>query len=231
MTSLSYRGHRFPAEIIQHAIWIYLRFTLSYRDVEELLAERGLDLSYETIRRWVLKFGPVLARRLRQRRPLPSDRWHLDEMVVRIAGKRMYLWWAVDQEGEILDILVQSRPDKRAAVRLMRKLLKKQGFAPKLAVTDKLPSYGAAFRALGLTCRHEQGRRMNNRAENSHQVVRRRERKMQRFKSAGSAQRFLSTHAAVYNTFNLQRHLVSRPTLRICRADAAAHWHAAVVAG
>jgi putative transposase len=168
MTSLSYRGHRFPVPIIQHAIWLYLRFTLSYRDVEELLAERGLDLSYETIRRWVLKFGPLVARGLRQRRPRPGDRLHLDEMVVRMAGRRMYLWRAVDQEGEILDILVQSRWDKRAAERLMRKLLKKQDFAPNLAVTDKLPSYAAAFRALRLSCRHEQGLRMNIRAENSH---------------------------------------------------------------
>ena len=228
MTSLSYRGHRFPAPIIQHAIWLYIRFTLSYRDVEELLAERGLDLSYETIRRWVLKFGPLLARRLRQRRPRPGDFWHLDEMVVRIAGRRMYLWRAVDQEGEILDLLIQPRRDKRAAVRLMRKLLKKQGFAPKRAVTDKLPSYAAAFRDLGLTCRHEQGLRTNNRAENSHQVARRRERKMQRFKSAGSAQRFLSVHAAVHNTFYLQRHLISRSTLRKFRAEAMTHWQAAV---
>jgi putative transposase len=157
MTSPSYRGHRFPAAIIQHAIWLYLRFTLSYRDVEELLAERGLDLSYETVRRWVLKFGPLLARRLRQRRPWPGNRCHLDEMVVRITGKRMYLWRAVDQEGEILDILVQPRRDKRAAVRLMRK----HGFAPRVAVTDKLRSYGAAFQALRLTCRHEQGLRIN----------------------------------------------------------------------
>ena len=168
--------------------------------MEELLAERELDLSYETIRRWALKFGPLLARRQRQRRPRPGNYWHLDEMVVRIAGRRMYLWRAVDQEGEILDLLIQPRRDKGAAVMLMRKLLKKQGFAPKRAVTDKLPSYAAAFRELRLTCRHEQGLRTNNRAENSHQVVRRRERKMQRFKSAGSAQRFLSIHAAVHNT-------------------------------
>jgi len=222
MTLLSYRRHRFPPEIIQHAIWLYLRFTLSYRDVEELLAERGVEISYETVRRWVLKFGPVIARRLRWRRPQPGDRWHLDEMVVRIAGKRMYLWRAVDHEGEVLDMLVQRRRDSRAALRLMRKLLKKQGFAPKLLVTDKLGSYASAFRRLGLSCPHEQELRKNNRAENSHQVVRRRERKLQRFKSARSAQCFLSMHAAVHNTFNLQRHLVSRSTLRIFRAEAAA---------
>jgi putative transposase len=210
MDQLSYRGHRFPPPIIRHAIWLYLRFTLSYRDVEELLAERGLEVSYETVRRWVLKFGPGFARRLRRSRPRPSDRWHLDEMVVRIAGKRMYLWRAVDHEGEVLDMLVQRRRDKRAALRLMRKLLKKQGFAPKLLTTDKLGSYGSAFRELRLTCPHQQGLRANNRAENSHQAVRRRERKMQRFKSSGSAQRFLNMHAAVHNTFNLQRHLISR---------------------
>jgi putative transposase len=187
MAPLCYRRHRFPPEIIQHAIWLYLRFTLSYRDVEELLAERGLDISYETVRRWVLKFGPAIARRLRQRRPRPSDRWHLDEMVVRIAGERLYLWRAVDDEGEVLDMLVQRRRDSWAALRLMRKLLKKQGFAPKLLVTDKLRSYACAFRRLRLTCRHEQGLRKNNRAENSHQAVRRRERKLQQFKSARSA--------------------------------------------
>jgi putative transposase len=119
MALLSYRRHRFPPEIIQHAIWLYLRFTLSYRDVEELLAERGLNISYETVRRWVLKFGPAIARRLRRRRPRPSNRWHLDEMVMRIAGKRMYLWRAVDHEGEVLDLLVQRRRDCRAALRLM----------------------------------------------------------------------------------------------------------------
>src|SRR5712672_3552994 len=230
MDQLSYRRHRFPPPVIQHAIWLYLRFTLSYRDVEELLAERGLEVSYETVRRWVLKFGSRIARRLRRSRPRPTDRWHLDEMVVRIAGRQMYLWRAVDHEGEVLDMLVQRRRDKRAALRLMRKLLRKQGFAPKLLITDKLDSYGAVFRHLRLTCPHEQGLRKNNRAENSHQTVRRRERKMQRFKSAGSAQRFLSMHAAVHNTFNLQRHLISRWTLRIFRAEAAANWHAAIAA-
>jgi putative transposase len=182
------------------------------------------------VRRWVLKFGPAIARRLRQRRPRPSDRWHLDEMVVRIAGERLYLWRAVDDEGEVLDMLVQRRCDSRGALRLMRKLLKKQGFVPKLLVTDRLPSYASAFRRLRLTCRHEQGLRKNNRAENSHQAVRRRERKLQRFKSPRSAQRFLSMHAAVHNTFNFQGHLISRSTLRIFRAEATAEWRNAVAA-
>jgi putative transposase len=230
MAEMSYRRHRFPPMIIQHAVWLYLRFTLSYRDVEELLAERGLDISYETVRCWVLKFGPMIARRLRRCRPRPSNRWHLDEVVVRIAGRQMYLWRAVDHEGEVLDILVQRRRDTRAALRLMRKLLKKQGFTPKFLVTDKLRSYASAFRCLRLNCPHEQGLRANNRAENSHQAVRRRERKMQRFKSARSAQRFLSMHAAIHNTFNLQRHLVSRSMLRIFRAEAADQWRNAVAA-
>jgi putative transposase len=151
-------------------------------------------------------------------------------MVIRVAGERMYFWRAVDHEGEVLDMLVQRRRDTRAALRLMRKLLKKQGFPPKLLITDKLRSYAAAFRRLRLTCPHEQGLRMNNRAENSHQAVRRREHKMQRFKSARSAQCFLSMHAAVHNTFNLQRHLVSRSTLRIFRAEAADQWRNAVAA-
>ena len=211
MSFVSYRRHRFPPVVIQHAVWLYLRFTLSYRGVEELLAERGLDISYETVRSWVSKFGPIIARRLRQCRPRPSDRWHLDEMVVRIAGKRMYLWRAVDHEGEILDVLVQRRRDSRAALRLMRRLLKKHGSTPKLLVTDKLRSYASTFRQLRLTCRHEQGLRQNNRVENSHQVVRRRERKLQRFKSAKSAQRFLNMHAAVHNSFNLQRDLIFDP--------------------
>ena len=217
MQSISYARHRFPPEVIRHAVWLYLRFALSYRDVEELLAERGLNVAYETVRRWVQKFGPLFARNLRRLRPKPSGTWHLDEMAVRIGGKRMWLWRAVDSEGEVLDILVQSKRDTKAALRLMRKLLTKQGFAPAVLVTDKLGSYGAARRELGsygaarrelgLSVRHEQGLRKNNRAENSHQPVRRRERKQQRFKSAGSAQRFLSAHAAVHNTFNRPCHV------------------------
>src|SRR5918997_5985826 len=157
MQPISYARHQFPAEIIWHAVWLYLRFTLSYRDVEELLAERGIEVSYESARRWVLKFGPAFARNLRRLRPRPSDTWHLDEMVVSIQGKRMYLWRAVDSEGEILDLLVQPKRDRAAALRLMRKLLRKQGYAPRVLVTDRLRSYASAHRQLGLAARHEQG--------------------------------------------------------------------------
>ncbi len=230
MRPISYARHQFPPDLIRHAVWLYLRFTLSFRDVEDLLAERGIEVSYETIRRWVLKFGPAFARELRQRRPRPSSQWHLDEMSVAIGGERVWLWRAVDHEGEVLDLLVQRSRDKAAAMKLMRKLLKKQGYAPEVLVTDKLRSYAAARTAIGMTARHEQGLRANNRAENSHQPVRRRERKMQRFKSPGSAQRFLSVHAAVYNTFNVQRHLISRPTLRLFRAEAMTYWNAATAA-
>jgi transposase-like protein len=230
MTTISYARHQFPPAIIRHAVWLYFRFTLSYRDVEDLLAERGLDISYETVRRWVLKFGPLFARELRSRRHRPTSQWHLDEMAVLIGGKQFWLWRAVDDEGEVLDLLVQRRRDKNAAVKLMRKLIKKQGFAPDVLVTDKLRSYGAAKAALGLSALHEQGLRKNNRAENSHQPVRRRERKMQRFKSPGSAQRFLSTHAVVHNTFNVQRHLTSRATLRVLRDEALQMWRAATAA-
>ena len=224
MDQLSYCRHRFPAIVIQNAVWLYCRFTLSYRDVEDLLAERGLDVSYETVRRWVLKFGQIYAKQIGRGRPRPTGRWHLDEMVVMIRGKRFYLWRAVDSEGEVLEFLVQSRRNTKAALRLMRKLLKKQGFAPSTIVTDKLRSYGSAHRALGLSAEHEQGLRKNNRGENSHQPVRRRERKMQRFKSPASAQRFLAIHGAVYNLFNVQRHLISRRTLRLFRGQAFDQW-------
>jgi len=230
MKRISYRRHRFPGSIIQHAVWLYFRFPLSYRDIEDMLAERGVDVTYETVRRWALKFGQTFARKLRRLRPRPDCRWHLDEMFVSINGKRMYLWRAVDSEGEVLDILVQSCRNRKAALKLMRKLLKKQGFIPDAFVTDKLPSYAAALGDLGMDGRHVTGGRSNNRAENSHLPVRQRERRMQRFKSAKSAQRFLSTHAAVYNTFYTQRHLISRRTLRVFRTAAMEQWCAAVAA-
>ena len=225
MQRISNPRYRFPSVIIQDAVWLYFRFPLSYRDVEDLLAERGIDVSYETVRRWALKVGQAYARRLRTTRPRPDARWHLDEVFVSIAGKRMYLWRAVD--GEVLDILVQSRRNKKTALKMMRGLLKKQGFVPVTFVTDKLPSYGAALKDLGLARHHGFGGRKNNRAENSHLTVRQRERRMQRFKSARSAQRFLSIQATVYNTFNVQRHLISRKTLRQFRNQAMGLWQTA----
>ena len=231
MQPISFKRHRFPPDAIRLAVWLYFRFTLSVRDVEELLAQRGIEASREAVRCWVNKFGPLIAANLRRRRLPPTGRWHLDEMVVRIAGVRMYLWRAVDDEGEVLDILVQKRRNKQAAIKLLRKLLKNTGVHPETITTDKLASYGAALRDLGLTDRHRPGgMRENNRVENSHLVIRRRERKQQKFKSPGSAQRFLSTHTAVYNSFNTQPHLISRSTLRMVRAEAHHAWVAATMA-
>ncbi len=230
MTKISYAGRRFPPEIIQQAIWLYLRFTLSFRDVEDWLAERGIAVSYETVRHWVNHFGPIIAADLRKRRPKPHSIWHLDEVYLKIDGRMLYLWRAVDAEGEVLDVLVQSKRNKHAALKLMRKLLKKYAFVPERLITDDLRSYSAAAHALGIESRHGRGRWENNRAENSHQPTRQRERKMQRFKSAGSAQKFLSSHAAVYNTFNVQRHLTSAQTHRTLRAAAMNTWREAVAA-
>ena len=230
MTKISYSGYRFPPEIIHQAIWLYLRFTLSFRDVEDLLAERGIAISYETVRRWVNHFGPIIAAELRKRRPKPHSIWHLDEVYLKIDGRMVYLWRAVDAEGEVLDVLVQSKRNKHAALKLMRKLLRKYAVVPERLVTDDLRSYRAATLDLGIDHLHDRGRWKNNRAENSHQPTRRRERKMQRFKSAGSAQKFLSTHAAAYNTFNVQRHLTSAKSHRVLRAAAMTTWREAVAA-
>ena len=230
MSHVSYSRHRFPHEIIQHSVWLYYRFAISLRDVEDLLAERGIDVSYETVRRWAHKFGPAYARRIRLHRPRPSSRWHLDEVFVRIGGKVHYLWRAVDDEGEVLDILVQSKRDRMATLKFMRKMLKRQGYVPDTIVTDRLRSYGAALRELSLTGHHVTGGRSNNRAEVSHQPTRQRERQHRRIRSPGSAQKFLSTHAAIYNQFNTQRHLISRPTLKASRAAAFAEWQEVVAA-
>jgi putative transposase len=229
MKKTSFKRHRFSSKVISHAIWLYARFTLSYRDVEDLLAERGLDVSYETIRRWFRKFGTSIASNLRKSRPVPSDYWHLDEMVIMIRGKRHWLWRAVDNDGEVLDFLVQPKRNAKAALKLMRKLLKRQGFAPTRIVTDKLRSYHVAFKKLGLKAEHIDNKRENNRAENSHQPVRRHERKMQKFKSPGSAQRFINVQSATYNTFYLQRHLINRSILKQNRHEAMRVWNACSV--
>src|ERR1700758_4273061 len=196
-----YAGYRYPAEIISYAVWLYFRFPLSLRMVEEMLAARGISVTYETIRQWGLKFGREFANRIRRRAPQRGDKWHLDEVVITIAGKKHWLWRAVDQEGFVLDVLVQSRRDKKAAKRLLRKLLKRQLQAPRVLITDKLRSYGAAKREIMPGVEHRQHKGLNNRTENSHQPTRRRERVMKRFKSPRQVQRFLSAHDQLANGF------------------------------
>jgi putative transposase len=220
----SYAGHRFPPEVISHAVWLYFRFPLGLRMVEELLAARGILVSHETVRQWARKFGQALANRIRRRLPCPGDKWHLDEVVITIAGKKHWLWRAVDQDGVVLDVLVQSRRDKRAAKRLLRKLLKRQGRAPRVMVTDKLASYPAAKKELIPGVEHRRHKGLNNRAENSHQPTRRRERQMKRFKSAGQAQRFLSAHDQINNLFQLRRDHVTASAYRAARTRVFELW-------
>src|SRR5215207_7295859 len=206
-----YKNHRFPVEIIGHVVWLYFRFCLSFCDVEELLSERGIQVTYEAIRKWCRKFGQQCANQLRRRRPRPGDKWHLDEVVLPIKGERHYLWRAVDQDGTVLDILVQRRRNKRAAKKFFRKLLKGLTYVPRVIVTDKLKSYEAAKREILPGVEHRQHRYLNNRAENSHQPTRQRERRMQRFKSPGQAQRFLSAYGPIVQHFRPRRHRFSAP--------------------
>ena len=219
-----YAGHRFPAEIISHAIWLYFRFPLGLRMVEEMLAARGILVSHETVRQWARKFGQALANQIRRRLPGAGDKWHLDEVAITIAGTKHWLWRAVDQDGFVLDVLVQNRRDKRAAKRLLRKLLKKQGRPPRVLITDKLASYPAAKREVMPGVEHRRHRGLNNRAENSHQPTRRRERQMKRFKSAGQAQRFLSAHDQINNLFPLRRDHLPATDYRAARRRAFAVW-------
>src|ERR671929_273243 len=219
-----YAGYRFPAEVISQAVWLYFRFPLSLRMVEEMLAARGITVTHETIRQWALKFGQEFANRIRRRLPRAGDKWHLDEVAIRIAGVQHWLWRAVDQTGMVLDVLVQSRRDKRAAKRLLRKLLKRQCRAPRVMVTDRLPSYGAAKQDLMPGVEHRRHKGLNNRAENSHQPTRRRERQMKRFKSARQAQRFLSAHDQIANLFHLRRDHVTAAEYRSARARAFEVW-------
>src|SRR6185436_6503784 len=191
-----YAGYRFPGEVISHAVWLYFRFPLSLRMVEEMLAARGIDVSHETVRQWARKFGQAFANQIRRRLPGPGDKWHLDEVCLMIRGKKHWLWRAVDQDGVVLDVLVQSRRDKKAAKRLLRKLLKKQGRAPRVLVTDKLASYGAAKDEVMPSVEHRRHKGLNNRAGNSHQPTRRRERQMKRFKSPGQDQLAITAQRA-----------------------------------
>ncbi len=207
-TSVSlYHRHRFPAEIISHRVWLYFRFTLSFRDVEEILAMRGVTLSYETVREWCFKFGQTYANGVRRKSPRPGDRWHLDEVFLKINGRVHYLWRAVDQDGDALDILVQRRRDRKAAKKFFRKLLKGLRYVPRLIITDKLKSYSAAKAEVMPGVEHRQHKYQNNRAENSHQPTRLREKVMRRFKSAGHAQRFLSVFGIITSFFRVGRHL------------------------
>jgi putative transposase len=209
-----YKRHRFPAEIISHGVWLYFHFCLSYRDVEELMAARGIILTYEAVRYWCRKFGQAYANQLRHRRPRPGDKWHLDEVFLTIRGECHYLWRAVDQDGHILDILVQRRRDKKAAKKFFRKLLKGLRYVPRVIVTDKLRSYGAAKREVLPGAEHRQHRYLNNRAENSHQPTRQREQRMGRFKSPGHAQRFLAAYGLIASHFRPRRHQLSSPVYR-----------------
>src|SRR6185295_2452944 len=228
-TKSPYAGYRYPPEIISHAVWLSFRFPLSLRMVEEMLAARGIVVSHETVRQWGRKFGQTFANRIRRRLPCAGDKWHLDEVCLMIRGKKHWLWRAVDQDGIVLDVLVQSRRDKKAAKRLLRKLLKRRTRVPRVMVTDKLASYGAAKAEVMPSVEHRRHKGLNNRAENSHQPTRRRERQMKRFKSAGQAQRFLSAHDQINNLFHLRRDHITASQYRAARTQAFQTWAAVTV--
>ena len=223
--SSSYKGHRYPGEIIAHCVWLYHRFPLSFREVEELMLVRGVVVSYETIRAWGAKFGQAYANQLRRRRARPGDKWHLDEVFVKINGAQRYLWRAVDQHGNVLDILVQSRRNAKAATKFFRRLLKGLRYVPRVIVTDKLASYQVAHREIVPSVAHRRSKYLNNRAENSHQPTRQRERAMKRFKSARHAQRFLSAFSGISPHFRPRRHLLSATGWRHEMADRFTVWN------
>ena len=223
--SISYAGYRFPPEVISYAVWLYFRFPLSLRMVEEMLAARSIEVTYETVRQWALRFGQKAAKRIRARVSIFGDKWHLDEVVITIKGKKHWLWRAVDQNGYVLDVLVQSRRNTQAAERLMRKLLRKHGRTPRVMITDKLKSYAAANRRLGFKFEHRQHKGLNNRAENSHQPTRVREKVMRRFKSACQLQRFLSVHDQLANQFMGCRYNCDAKQKRELRTQAFAAWN------
>ncbi len=224
-TPSPYKGFRFPQEIISHALWLYHRFSLSYRDVEELLFARGVTVTYETVRQWCRKFGQQYANELRRRRPKTGDKWHLDEVFLKINGKTSYLWRAVDQNGNVLDILVLSRRNKVAAKKFFRKLLKGCTYVPRVLITDKLGSYEAAKKEAMASVEHRRHKRLNNRAENSHQPTRQRERTMRGFKSPGHAQRFLSAFGPTREHFCPRRHRFRAEEYRRDRARRFQVWN------
>ncbi|MEY9997286.1 putative transposase [Streptomyces sp. V4I8] len=212
METPSYKGYRFPAEVISHAVWLYHRFPLSFREVEELLFERGITVSYESVRAWCAGFGPAYARQLRRRQARPGDKWHMDEVFIKVNGQMRYLWRAVDQDGNVLDILVTNKRDAVAARRFFRKLLKDLEYVPRVIVTDKLRSYGAAHRQVMPSVEHRSSKYLNNRAENSHQPTRQREKAMKNFRSTGAAQRFLATFSRISPLFRPRRTSSQRVT-------------------
>jgi len=226
----SYKRHRFPPEVIAHAVWLYYRFALSLRDIEEMLASRGVTVSYEAIRLWCGKFGAEYARTLRRHRPRIGGRWHVDEVFIRIGGAIHYLWRAVDQNGQVVDILVQKRRDRAAAERFFRHLMKATDTVPHTVVTDRLRSYSAALPHVLPGVRHKRGHWLNNRAENSHQPTRERERRMRGFKSFQQAQRFLAVHATVHSHFRPRRHRLTAVQYRAVRRRRFVMWNAAAQA-
>ena len=224
----TYKRHRFPPDIISYAVWLYYRFNLSHRDIEDLLAERGITVSYEAIRLWCIKFGPKYARRLKRQHRGYGDTFYIDEVFVKINGKQHYLWRAVDQDGEVVDVYLQTNRDGATAKRFFKRLLRSHGDEPRKIVTDKLRSYGVAHRELIPESIHVTDRYANNRAEQSHEATRVRERGMRKFKSVGQAQRFVTVHATVSNLFNLGRHLVRAEHYRNLRECAFGEWSRAV---
>jgi putative transposase len=224
----AYKRHRFPPDIISHAVWLYYRFNLSHWDIEDLLAERGITVSRESIRLWCIKFGAIYTRRLKRKHRGYGDTFFIDEVFVKINGKQHYLWRAVDQDGEVVDVYLQAKRDGAAAKRFFKRLIRSHRGEPRKIVTDRLRSYGVAHRELMPDVIHDNSQYANNRAEQSHEATRVRERGMRRFKSVGQAQRFLGVHAAVYNLFNLGRHLVRAQHYRDLRVSAFAEWSRAV---
>jgi putative transposase len=236
----NYKRHRFPADIISYAVWLYYRFNLSQSDIEDLLAERGITVSYETIRLWYpkhslrswgrlcIKFGAIYTRRLKRKHQGYGDTFYIDEVFEKINGKQHYLWRAVDQDGDVVNVYLQAKRDGATAKRFFKHLMQNHGDEPRKIVTDKLRSYGVAHRGLIPETIHDTSRYANNRAEQSHEPTRVRERGMRRFKLVGQAQRFLGTHAAVSNLFNLGRHLVSSEHYRNLRVSAFSEWSRAV---